>query len=342
MLYFFLYYSVLFLSTDMMKIAPKGNERIRRILTAYVDNIIQTGHIPVPFLLLTWPSGLWKISVAEELSKQLLGEFSLNDTLALYDYSREIEKSHSIKISSDEKITLPDGTIYQDLGIRETHEWIVKSPAGKYKCLVIEDIERLTESAANALLKIFEEPLPGRLIIATTSQPMDVLPTILSRALLFSFYPVSDEVMDAYITEESFLQWFDRGFLYAVASGRVGILQDLVENQEAMKSLQKWYTALVHSYPIGLQNIAGWPDSTADKTHMPKKTPFEVYKDLLPVIAGWYEKVLLQAYIYYAAKQQARDYVALAQETSSLCSFAIKNDHIFYDFVLRLDALTRT
>ena len=275
----------------MMKIAPKGNEHIRNILTGYVDKIIQTGQIPVPFLLFTGPSGLGKITVAEQLAKLLLKEYYFNDCLQLYDFTQELEKPHTIKISSEDIIQLSDWSFYNDLGIRELQERIVKSPTGHYKCLIIEDIERLTEQAANALLKILEEPLPWRLIIATCSEQSFILPTILSRALLFSFYPVDDKHMDAYILEQPFLQWFDRGFLYALANGRVGILESLVKKPDAMQALQKWYEALVHSYPIWLQHSHILQDTTADKIHVPVKTPFEVYKDILPVINAGYYKI---------------------------------------------------
>ena len=82
------------------------------------------------------------------------------DSIVLEDHSLELEKPHTIKISSDEEITRTDGTIYVDMGIREVHQRMVKSPVGQRKALLIEDIERLTDSAANALLKILEEPLP--------------------------------------------------------------------------------------------------------------------------------------------------------------------------------------
>ena len=45
--------------------------------------------------------------------------------------------------------------------------------------------------------------------------------------------------MDAYILEQPFLQGFDRGFLYALANGRVGILESLVKKPDAMQALQK-------------------------------------------------------------------------------------------------------
>jgi DNA polymerase III gamma/tau subunit len=67
-------------------------------------------------------------------------------------------------------MTRLDGSEYQDYGIREVNSRLVKSPAGKWKAIVIEDIERMNDASANAFLKMLEEPLPGRLIIATTSR----------------------------------------------------------------------------------------------------------------------------------------------------------------------------
>ncbi|PID99713.1 MAG: hypothetical protein CSA81_14840, partial [Acidobacteria bacterium] len=56
----------------------------------------------------------------------------------------------------------------------------------------IENIERATIAAANALLKHLEEPLPNRYIVATTSSPDDVLQTLHSRALTIAMSPVDE------------------------------------------------------------------------------------------------------------------------------------------------------
>ena len=45
----------------------------------------------------------------------LLQEYARQDSLVLEDHTRELEKPHSIKISSSEEITRADGTIYEDL-----------------------------------------------------------------------------------------------------------------------------------------------------------------------------------------------------------------------------------
>ncbi|QNF13772.1 DNA polymerase III subunit delta' [Aeromonas jandaei] len=52
---------------------------------------------------------------------------------------------------------------------------------GRGKVVIIPDAERMTESAANALLKTLEEPAGDSLLILIASQVSRLLPTILSR-----------------------------------------------------------------------------------------------------------------------------------------------------------------
>ncbi len=52
---------------------------------------------------------------------------------------------------------------------------------GRGKVVIIPDAERMTESAANALLKTLEEPAGDSLLLLIASQVSRLLPTILSR-----------------------------------------------------------------------------------------------------------------------------------------------------------------
>jgi DNA polymerase III delta prime subunit len=142
----------------------------QEMLDSFMERLIRTGKAPVPFVILAGTAGSGKTQMALGAAHKLLGAYARNDLLTLYDCSRELEKPHVIKISSDEVITRTDGTVVQDRGIREVHQRFAKSAAGQWKVLLIEHIDRLNEASANALLKICEEPLPHRLIVATTSQ----------------------------------------------------------------------------------------------------------------------------------------------------------------------------
>lgn len=52
---------------------------------------------------------------------------------------------------------------------------------GLYKVNLLTDVEKMREEAANAFLKLLEEPPPRTVFLLTTSRPEQLLPTILSR-----------------------------------------------------------------------------------------------------------------------------------------------------------------
>lgn len=69
---------------------------------------------------------------------------------------------------------------------------------GRVKVFVIGEAERLvpqeaSQEAANALLKLFEEPPADSYFLLTTSEPEQVLPTIRSRAVSFRLGRLADE-----------------------------------------------------------------------------------------------------------------------------------------------------
>ncbi|MDR2143879.1 MAG: DNA polymerase III [Treponema sp.] len=71
--------------------------------------------------------------------------------------------------------------------IRRAAYWSRLAPAGKHKCVVIENAERMQEGAKNSLLKILEEPPERVTLILSSSRPGTLLPTIRSRLRVYRF-----------------------------------------------------------------------------------------------------------------------------------------------------------
>ncbi len=67
---------------------------------------------------------------------------------------------------------------------------------GPYKFVVINDADRLVPEAANAFLKMLEEPSPFTIIILVSSKPKFILPTVLSRCEKIQFLPSSEKEID--------------------------------------------------------------------------------------------------------------------------------------------------
>ncbi len=63
---------------------------------------------------------------------------------------------------------------------------------GRYKVYIIDEVHMMTDSAFNALLKTIEEPPAHVVFILATTEPHNILPTILSRCQRYDFSKVSD------------------------------------------------------------------------------------------------------------------------------------------------------
>ena len=63
---------------------------------------------------------------------------------------------------------------------------------GRYKVYIIDEVHMMTTSAFNALLKTIEEPPAHVIFILATTEPHNILPTILSRCQRYDFSKVSD------------------------------------------------------------------------------------------------------------------------------------------------------
>ncbi|MFD7628736.1 DNA polymerase III subunit delta' [Streptomyces sp. NPDC059851] len=76
------------------------------------------------------------------------------------------------------------------IGVKETRDLVRRaqlSPAvGRWQVIVLEDSDRLTEGAANVLLKAVEEPAPRTVWLLCAPSMEDVLPTIRSRCRLLT------------------------------------------------------------------------------------------------------------------------------------------------------------
>jgi DNA polymerase-3 subunit delta' len=84
-----------------------------------------------------------------------------------------------------------------------------RSPAmARRKVLVIGDAERMvpqasSPEAANALLKLLEEPPADTTLILTSSEPGSLLPTIRSRVVAFRVAPVAEAPMRQFLADEA-------------------------------------------------------------------------------------------------------------------------------------------
>ena len=120
--------------------------------------------------------------------------------------------------------------------IDEVRELITRASwtpsVAQYRVVIIEDADRLTESAANALLKAIEEPGIRTVWLLCAPTLTDVLPTIRSRTRNVTLRTPSVDAVSALLRSEGYLQ--EVAELSAKASqGHIGRARYLAKNPEA-------------------------------------------------------------------------------------------------------------
>ncbi|AQQ01625.1 DNA polymerase III subunit delta' [Pseudoalteromonas aliena] len=133
------------------------------------------------------PIGVGKFELSDQLANALLCQnvvaqsAALNSILAPCGHC----KSCSLTLAGthpDKRLTQVDGQSIGVDDIRGISDFMHHSAAQNgNKVVVIENCEKMTTAAANALLKTLEEPSNSRFLILTTSQAAQLPATILSR-----------------------------------------------------------------------------------------------------------------------------------------------------------------
>ena len=127
--------------------------------------------------------------------------------------------------------------------VDEVRELITRtswSPSvGNYRVVVIEDADRLTESAANALLKVIEEPGARTVWLLCAPTLTDVLPTIRSRCRHLTLRTPSVDAVTKLLIERDGIEPKMAKFAASAAQGHIGRAKYLATNEEARKTREK-------------------------------------------------------------------------------------------------------
>ena len=228
-----------------------GNEQSSQILKKYINNVIKTWKW-TQFFLLAGPNWIWKISHAKTIIEEILWPYMYSDCLFVQDYEPFTWKFHTIPVEAkDDKryIQFPDDTQHENYGVREMNEWLLNSSFSWKRFLLIENIQRMSNSAINAFLKSAEEPLAGRFIIATVPHISMVLDTIRSRCITIPFNTLNNDEMQKFANENQI--FVDdkqlQTVMIAMAMWKPWFLKNIAEKvqqnedlEENLRKLTKW------------------------------------------------------------------------------------------------------
>ena len=113
------------------------------------------------------------------------------------------------------RVTHEKATIgVDDIRLQLNNDILVKPYSRPYKVYIIDEAEKMTEQAQNAMLKTIEEPPEYAVILLLTVNAKLLLPTILSRCILLNVRPVARQAVTRLLTEHHGIA----GFMAEVAA----------------------------------------------------------------------------------------------------------------------------
>ncbi|WP_028659799.1 DNA polymerase III subunit delta' [Nocardioides insulae] len=110
------------------------------------------------------------------------------------------------------------------------------APAGRrWQILIVEDADRLTEAACNALLKAIEEPTDRTVWMLCTPTVEDVLPTIRSRCRLVTLATPSAQDVAAFLTRADGVPAERAAYAARASQGHIGRARALARDEDTAR-----------------------------------------------------------------------------------------------------------
>ncbi len=106
----------------------------------------------------------------------------------------------------------------------------MKPYAAKLRVVIIDDAQTMNQAAANALLKLLEEPPDRTVFILIATNKRDLLPTITSRCQPIRFYPIPLQHIEAMLTTQKNISSEKAAVLAAMSHGSFAKAFSLFEN----------------------------------------------------------------------------------------------------------------
>lgn len=141
------------------------------------------------------------------------------------------------------------------IGVDEVRDLVRRSaltPVGeRWQVLVVEDADRLTDQACNALLKAIEEPTPRTVWLLCAPTVEDVLPTIRSRCRLVTLSTPSTDDVAAFLARADGVSPALAAYAARASQGHIGRARALARD-EATRNRRREVVAI----PTRLTSIA--------------------------------------------------------------------------------------
>ena len=213
------------------------------------------------------------------------------------------------------------GTIsVDDIRVQISGDVSYKPYNSPYKIYIMNEAEKMTPEAQNALLKTLEETPEYVVILLLTSNVGALLPTMLSRCVVLTMKPVPDNLVRKYLMEEMQITDYKAEVCVAFARGNIGKAKYLATSEEFENVKAEALSLLKYIQDMELNEVIA-------AVKRANEYKLEV-KDYLDIILIWYRDVLL-----FKATSDVNSLV-FREELSSLRKVAARSSYVGIENVI--------
>ncbi|MBU6426458.1 MAG: DNA polymerase III subunit delta', partial [Rhodospirillales bacterium] len=184
--------------------------------------------------LLAGPPGIGKATLAYRFGRWLLAggqspDLAVPETSGVF--RRVAAATHPDFFTVERRVNAKTEKLQGEIVIKTVQEasaFMRLTPAeGGWRVVVVDGAEDMNPNAANALLKLLEEPPPRAILLLVSAAPGRLLPTIRSRCRVLPMAPLPDAAMQALLAD--YAPETDAKRLIELAEGSIGNALNLAE-----------------------------------------------------------------------------------------------------------------
>ncbi len=234
----------------------------------YFRRVLEKGALAHAYLFYG-PEAIGKFTFAREIAKTLicLEKKELGEECECKSCSQVEQNSHQFVTILDTTHTLVSKKEKRkEIPIEDIRElkrlFSLSAPGGQWRIAIINQAEKMNDEAANAFLKLLEEPGERTVFFLIASGKDILLPTVVSRAQGIGFSYVSLKDLSAYLTPRV-RDTGKREEILMLSFGRPGEMIRLIKDEEYFEREKKFVKALETALTGGVPQIFKFTEKTA-------------------------------------------------------------------------------